>query len=140
MSTWTRQILQRSKPLLVAALCAMSGAANAAQGVILPLPAGNYYSDSPEDCGGPAALNWDGKNFGADYVYMDHVTNVQKVGAAQFLLTSRTRTRDGNTRKQGLSWLAAIAILGPTKFTFNQYAAGKSPNPRDARTFTLCGK
>jgi hypothetical protein len=123
---------------------AMSGApaptAHAAGPSRLPIAIGDYFSDSADDCGGPAALNWDGKAFLADYVYIDNIVAVTKVGDNQYEVVSRTKTQDENTQAHGYVWRAKIEIVDKAQFVFNQYTDKERYKPEEARTYHLCPK
>ena len=119
--------------------CAFGAAALAASAK-LPIKAGHYYFDSADDCDSPAELTWDGKRFLSDYVYIDAITGIKKTGDNTFVVTSRTKQRDENTKAQGAVWLAEIKIVDAKKFEFNQHSQKDKANPKDARVYSLCGK
>lgn len=104
----------------------------------LPLQPGEYYFQAADDCGGPAALSWDGKRFLADYVYIDNIIKVRKAGANRFDVISRTKTRDENTRMSGRVWRARVVVLGKSKFSFNQYSNREKFDPKNDRIYLKC--
>jgi hypothetical protein len=118
----------------------MSGAPAPAGQSRLPIAVGDYYSESADDCDGPAALAWDGRGFQADYVYIDNITSVEKIGENQYEVVSRTRTKDENTQKHGYLWRAKIEVVDKGQFVFNQFADKGHYKAEEARTYHLCRK
>ncbi|MGD0640651.1 MAG: hypothetical protein ABSC22_07880 [Roseiarcus sp.] len=126
--------------LAAATCCALAPAGHAAGQARLPIAIGDYYSDSADDCGGPAAMAWDGRAFVADYVYIDNIVSINKIGENQYDVASRTKTRDENTQQYGYLWRARIEVVDKGQFVFNQYADKEKYQPADARTYHLCPK
>ena len=126
--------------LAAATSCALAPAGHAAGQARLPIAIGDYYSDSADDCGGPAAMAWDGKAFLADYVYIDNINSTNKVGDNQYEVVSRTKTKDENTTRYGYVWRAKIEVVDKGQFVFNQYADKEQYKPEDGRTYHLCPK
>jgi len=119
---------------------ALAPAGHAAGQSRLPIEVGDYYADSPDDCGGPAALTWDGQRFLADYVYIDNIIAIKAIGGNQYQILSRTKTKDEGTAAHGYVWRARVAVVDKGQFVFNQYADGEKYRPEEGRTYHHCGK
>ncbi len=126
--------------LAAAMSCALAPAGHAAAPSRLPIAIGDYFSDSADDCGGPAALAWNGKAFLADYVYIDNIISINKIGENRYEVVSRNKTKDENTQKYGYVWRARIDVGDNGQFVFNQYADKEKYTPEEARTYHLCPK
>jgi len=114
---------------------------NAAEKSILPIAIGAYLTQPANGgCNVPDALGWNGKGFIADYVYLDNIIEVRKIGENAFAVKSLTKTDDENTAKSGKIWLGIVKIENSGAFEFKQYSARQNEKSEAYTKYHLCRK